>query len=218
MRGLTKVRKNIFIRLLIAVIGQITAALGIALLIKAGIGLGPVDAFNTASSQLIFLTVGTMTILFNFVCVIGQIVIWRKNLAPIQYLQFPVAILFGAMIDFFLIYVLTFDTQSYLFSWVVFIMGILVLTFSLGAINSIQVIFSPLEGFCQALASITRFEFVQYRWAADVILIILAFIFMLIGADSVLREGTIAMMVFFSPLLNFFMKKQTLWFQNIGLI
>lgn len=211
-------KKNKLIRLLIAVLAQITAALGIALLIKAGIGLGPVDAFNTSSSQLVNITIGTMTIFFNIFFVFGQIVVWRKDFLPIQYLQIPVTFLFGGMIDFFLIQVLTFELNSYIISWLIFLLGIIIMSFSIGAINTSRVIYSPLEGFCQALASVTKYNFVHYRWGADIVLIILSFIFVMMGADNVLREGTVAMMLMFSPILNFFMEQQISWFHKAGII
>lgn len=212
------VSKNITIRLIIAVLAQILAAFGIALLIKAGIGLGPIDAFNTAMSQLTGLTVGTMAIIVNVICVFGQIAIWRGKLAKIQYLQFPVAFLFGSMIDFFLIYVLTFDLNSYFTSLIVFILGLIIMSIGIGAINTSNVIFSPIEGFCQAIVDVTGFKFVNCRWGADIVLILLTVVCIVIGADNVLREGTIAVMLFFSPILNFCMNQQIKLFNKFNLI
>lgn len=212
------VKKSMWIRLIIGVLAQIILAMGIALLIKAGIGLGPVDAFNASLSQLTNITVGTMSILFNTFFIIGQIFVWRKNFTPIQYLQIPVTFLLGGMIDFFLIYVLTFEISSYLISVVIFGLGLIIMSFSVGVINTSQVIYSPLEGFCLALESVTSLKFVQYRWSADILFIICSFLFVLMGADNVLREGTIAVMLLFSPILNYFMEQQIVWFNKAGLI
>lgn len=212
------VKKSIWIRLIIAVLAQVILAIGIALLIKAGIGLGPVDAFNASLSQLTDITVGTMSILFNTFFIIGQIFVWRKNFTPIQYLQIPETVILGGMIDFFLIYVLTFEISSYLISVIIFGLGLIIMSFSVGAINTSQVIYSPLEGFCLALESVTSFKFVQYRWGADILFIICSFLFVSMGADNVLREGTIAVMLLFSPILNYFMERQIAWFNKAGLI
>ena len=86
-------------RLLFLCLGLITMAFGVAFSIKAGLGTSPISSVPYVTSEISGLSVGTTTIIMNFIFVLIQIAILRRQYDWFQVLQFPAAILFGFTID-----------------------------------------------------------------------------------------------------------------------
>ena len=85
-------------RIFLLCLGLTVMAFGVALSIKAALGTSPISSVPYVTSVISGLSVGTTTIIMNFLFVLLQIAILRKQYDWFQLLQFPAAILFGTMI------------------------------------------------------------------------------------------------------------------------
>ncbi len=88
-----------FKRLLFLCLGLIIMAFGVAFSIKAALGTSPISSVPYVTSKISGLSVGTTTIIMNFIFVLIQIAILNKDYDCFQLLQLPAAVLFGTMID-----------------------------------------------------------------------------------------------------------------------
>ena len=84
-----------------------------ALALKAAIGVSAWDAFSQTVANIINIKVGTMGIILNCSCILGQIIILKKDFRPIQLLQAAVSIILGVVVNFMLYDVYTFNVSAY---------------------------------------------------------------------------------------------------------
>lgn len=78
-------------RCLFLCLGLIIMAFGVAFSIKAGLGTSPISSLPYVTAEISGLTVGTTTIIMNFLFVLIQIAILRRQYDWFQLLQFPAA-------------------------------------------------------------------------------------------------------------------------------
>ena len=69
--------------------------IGFAFTLKANVGVGAWDALSASLNSLTGIEVGTLGMILNIVCVLGQIIILRKDFKMIQFLQIPLSVLLG---------------------------------------------------------------------------------------------------------------------------
>ena len=91
-----------FRKIVVLVIGVMIVGCSSALTLKAAIGVGAWDALAQTGSSVTSIEVGTVGMCFNFLCILIQIIVLRKKFKIIQFLQIPVSILLGVIINFML--------------------------------------------------------------------------------------------------------------------
>ena len=208
------IKRFLAMLLCICIIGM-----GIALSIKAGIGLGPYDALSTTLSNISLIKVGTITIIINGTCILLQILLLGKNFNKFQYLQVIVIFVLGYVINMFYYNVFTFEVNSYIQRVLLFILATAICGFAVGAIMNINVVYTALEGFLDALAIKTNGDFLKYRWGFDVIAVVMCLLLSYIfNSEYIIREGTIIALIIFSPILGVSMKFQYPYFKKWGLL
>ncbi|SHH97281.1 Uncharacterized membrane protein YczE [Sporobacter termitidis DSM 10068] len=90
-----------FNRIVIYICGLLTLALGIVLNTKANLGVSPIISVPYSIAVIWGQNLGAVTAGFYILFVIGQLVILRKRFRPVQFLQIPLSIIFGVLINFF---------------------------------------------------------------------------------------------------------------------
>lgn len=206
---------------LIALLFFVTmVAVGCALTLKAAIGVGAWDAIAQTGSELLVMPVGTVGIIFNFICIFVQIGILKKKFKPIQLLQFPVSAFFGIIINFVLYDVFgSFIIDGYVMQVGILILGYVVCAFFVGAVMVLDMVTFALEGACMAVTKITTKKFHVLRQLVDVICIIIVLIVAFsFNLPLALREGTIIGMLIFGPLMGIFMKLQKPILKKLNLL
>lgn len=195
------------------------AGCGAALSLKAAIGVSAWDALTQTFSDLIHIKVGTMGMILNCSCIVGQIIILKKDFKPIQLLQAVVSIILGSVINFMLYEVYTFELTAYWQNIALLVLAYILMAMLVGAVMTLNIVTFALEGLCMALERITPFEFAKIRQAVDVISIILCFILSFtLKLPLAVREGTVIGMIMFAPLMGQFMKIENKLFKTWGLI
>ena len=194
-------------RYLFVVLAFIFIGIGSAFTIKANIGLGAWDAIANSVANLFDAKIGTIGMIFNCSCIVGQLVIYRSKFRPVQLLQIPISIMLGTVINFVYYNLLTFPLENYILRVIVCVAALLFLAFAVALIMLIDAITCPLEAFCMALTTITPVKFHVLRQLADVLCIISVFILTLVfKIPLTVGVGTIIGMLIFGPALGKFMK------------
>ncbi len=192
---------------LLTTLGFTIVGIACAFTIKANIGIGAYDAVAKSLSDITHIQVGTMTIIVNSSCVLGQILILKKDFKLLQILQVPMSILLGTVINFVYYNLLTFTLDSYILGIIMYILATLVVAFGVALVMSVNEVTLALEGFCLALTRIIPIDFAKLRQYADflsiAIVVILTLCFQLQWSIGL---GTIIGALIFGPILGIYMK------------
>jgi uncharacterized membrane protein YczE len=112
-------------RYLLLCVGLAIMAFGVAFSIKAGLGTSPISSLPYVTSLIGSMSVGTTTILLHITLILLQILLLRRRFDPIQLIQLPVALIFGALTDFSVWAIHAVPCTSYPMQWVLCGVGIL---------------------------------------------------------------------------------------------
>lgn len=197
----------------------ICAGIGVALTLKASIGVGAWDAMTTSIAVLIDVKIGTMGMILNCTCVLGQLLLLKKEFKIKQFLQIPVSILLGIVVNFILYEVLTgFTLENYYVRFIVFVLAIVIVALSVSSVMVLNVVTFAVEGLCMALSKKINKNFAMLRQGIDILSIVISLILTLVFSQKlILREGTIVGMLLFGPLIGIFMKLLEPVFKNLSL-
>ncbi|MCQ9209929.1 YczE/YyaS/YitT family protein [Granulicatella seriolae] len=194
---------------LLVVLGLVGVGAGVALSVKADIGMSSYDAFATTLANIVSIKVGTMTIIVNTVCVLIQLLFLRKNFEVRRLLQLVAAFVLGYIINFFLYNILgSFIPDNYIVRLIMFLSGQVLVAVSIALMLAINYVSMPLEPTVMVIADYLKKDFAKLRQALDgiliVIILVLTYIF---KTDLTIREGTIIGFIIFAPIMNFFFKR-----------
>lgn len=203
-------------RLLLCILMILLISLGASLTIKAAIGVGAWDALSVTGNSLTGIKVGTIQMLLNFICIGIQLVILKRDFHIRHVLQIGLSILIGIMVNFFLyIFLGHLLLTNYISRLVLFLIGIVIESFAMSIIMTLDVITFPLEGACMAFARRFCFQFHKVRQYSDIVFILIVFLTLILTKETVsIREGTVLMMLLYGPIMGFFMTKCKPFFQK----
>lgn len=120
------------------------------------------------------------------------------------------------MVNFFLyIFLGHLLLTNYISRLVLFLIGIVIESFAMSIIMTLDVITFPLEGACMAFARHFGFQFHKVRQYSDIAFILIVFLTLILTKETVsIREGTVLMMLLYGPIMGFFMTKCKPFFKN----
>lgn len=191
----------------IIVFGFMLVGIGCALTLKASVGIGAWDALASSFSSLVGIEIGTANILLNCSCVLGQIIILKRNFKIPQLLQIPLSILLGVVINVVAYDILSFEVDSLLYGIILYLVASLISAVGVSMVMLVNKVTFALEGFCMAITRILRIQFHSMRQLMDIISIILVLLLsLLFSFELPLGIGTILGILLFGPSLGVFMK------------
>lgn len=198
----------------------IVAATGVALGLKAAVGVGAWDAFSQATSMVTGIKVGTFSMMMNISCVLVQVVVLKKDFKMISFLQIFMAILLGFFVNIVFYEILAnVIIDSYLINMAIYMGSLLVIIMAVALIMSINFLSFPLEAACMAIATKTRLKFGTIRQLVDVFAIIGALLIAISFQNPIpVREGTIIGMLLFGPLIAWFIPRFQPFVKKLGLV
>ena len=181
-------------RLLFLCTGLIIMAFGVAFSIKAALGTSPISSVPYVTSAISGLSVGTTTIIMNFLFVLIQIAILRKQYDWFQLLQLPAAILFGTMIDVAKVILQPINVSGYLSQWILCAIDIFLVAFGVSVEVMANLVTTAGEGIVLAICKVAPIRFGNMKMLFDVTLVCLSILlsFSFLGHLDGVREGTIA--------------------------
>ncbi len=179
-----------------------------AVVLKGGLGMDAWDSLSNTLGIITNIKVGTVGIIVNGSCIIGEYLILKKDFKKLYLLQILPVLVFGVIINFFYYDVLKFEVHSYLFRIFLVLAGFILSSFSVGGVTKLDIITFPLEAFCMSITRICKLSFAQIRQLFDVFSIIVSLLLCFIfGISLTVREGTVIGMLIYAPLMQFFMNK-----------
>ena len=185
-------------RIIFLCLGLTIMAFGAAFSIKAALGTSPISSVPYVTSTISGLSVGTTTIIMNFMFVLIQIAILRKKYDWFQLLQFPAAIVFGTMIDVAEYLLKPVEFSNYLEQWLLCVVGVFLVALGVSVEVMANLVTTAGEGIVLAICQVAPVKFSNMKVAFDVTLVCIsiALSFIFLGHLDGVREGTIAAAVF----------------------
>lgn len=159
--------KQLFKNYAILIIGLFIMSFGVAISVRSDLGTTPISCIPYVLSFAYPLSLGVITILFNTLLVIIQILILRSKFPRVQLLQILVNCIFGYFIDFALSATAWMIPTNYINQWLLCILSCIVIAVGVFfEVNSHAVVL-PGEGVSLAIRSVTNIEFGKLKTGFD---------------------------------------------------
>lgn len=170
--------------------GLIIMTLGVAVSVKSDLGVTPISSIPYTMTVVTGMDLGIATMIFSVVVVLFQILLLRKDYKPINLLQIPIGILFGA----FLTVggrVMNFFPDPTNFTLGFLIMLISTVFVALGVFLYVPTGFVPLppEGFLLAASKLTKIKFSTVKVVCDIAMVIISLVTCLVAIHSLGSVG-----------------------------
>ena len=181
-------------RLLFLCLGLIIMAFGVAFSVKAGLGTSPISSVPYAASEISGLTVGVTTIVMNFLFVVLQIAILRREYDWFQLLQFPAAVVFGCAIDLAEYALAPLPCAGYAQQWLLCLIGIFLVALGVSVEVMANLVTTAGEGVVLAICRVVPVKFGNMKMIFDVTLVCISIApgLIFLRRLSGVREGTVA--------------------------
>ena len=178
--------------------GLMIMAFGVAFSIKGALGTSPISSVPYVTAKISGLSVGTTTIIMNFVFVLIQIAILRSQYDWLQLLQFPAAIVFGTMIDVAGYVLQAIAFSNYVQQWLLCIAGIFLIALGISLEVTANLVTTAGEGIVLAICRVVPVKFSNMKIIFDVTLVCISIVlsFVFLGHLDGVREGTVAVAIF----------------------
>lgn len=207
-------RNELIRRYVLFFISVVIVSGGIASITSGFIGSTPIASPNFVISLHSPLTLGMVTMLFNLLLVVLQVVMLglsevRKNLAELLQ-QVPVCMVFAPSIDLWMLLLSpnAGEVRPYVISWLLVGCGTVALGLGTALEFTANVTMIPGEYFLKVLHRFVRRSFGFMRCCFDILLVLCAVVLSLVftGFEEIegVREGTLFAALFTGPLVRLF--------------
>ena len=185
-------------RIALLCFGLMVMAFGVAFSIKGALGTSPISSVPYVTAKISGLSVGTTTIIMNFIFILIQIAILRRQYEWLQLLQLPAAILFGSMIDAAGQVLQAVIFSNYFQQWFLCIVGIFLVALGISLEVKANLVTTAGEGIVLAICKVTPIKFSNMKIVFDVTLVCISIVLSLVflGHLDGVREGTVAAAIF----------------------
>ena len=175
-------------RIIIYAVGVLVMAFGIAMAIKANIGVAPGSVLPYATSRLTPLSVGMCTTIFHIFFMLLQIAITRKPSLRLLF-QLPMAFVFGFLIDIFL-ELLSLTIPGMAYSILLMIAALIVFSAGIRAIVGANILLMPPDAFAKAAGDIFGWPMSKAKLIFDIaVTLVAALLTLIIAGDAFLAIG-----------------------------
>jgi uncharacterized membrane protein YczE len=211
-------KNNILLKITTFSFGLFVMSLGVALSVKANLGVSPISCIPYILSFKLPFTLGTLTVFFNIFLIIVQILLLRRNYSLIQLLQLPVVFAFGIFIDISLYLVTDLNISNYIWQAFWCLMGCVMIGFGVFLEVKANFTYLPGEGLALAIADTFKKEFGKTKIGLDGSMVIIGLSGSIIFLHQMqgIREGTILAAILVGIIAKFFIEKIHImdsWFQ-----
>lgn len=164
----SRINSRILYNYLVLVVGLFIMSFGVALSVISDLGTTPISCIPNVLKYAVPLSLGTITIIFNFMLIVIQFIILRGDFDHKQWLQIIVTIIFGYFIDFSL-YILNpiIAPTTYLSQWITCIISTFVIAFGVYLEVKSDAILLPGEGVILAIRYKTKMDFGKIKSIFD---------------------------------------------------
>ena len=167
MNNCINLDKSLIKNYAILIIGLFIMSFGVSLSVKSNLGTTPISCIPNVLSFASTLSLGMITIIFNALLILIQILILRRNFPRVQYLQLIVTIIFGYFIDFTLWILKDLILITYIQQWIVCIISCFIIAWGVLLEVKSNAIVLPGEGVSLAIRHVTNIEFGKLKTLFD---------------------------------------------------
>ena len=175
------------IRLPVYMAGMVILCFGIVLNTKTGMGVAAINSVPYSVSRITGLTLGTCTFILYFIFIIAQLII-RRSFSLKIILQFPMALLFGRLVDFF-DNLLNFMAKGYVDGFLLLAAAILLTGFGVTLSVGMDLVPNAADGMVNTLAWAAGWEFGKMKYTFDISMMCLTCIISLVFAHHIIGIG-----------------------------
>lgn len=197
----------------------LVVSLGVALTLKAAVGVGAWDAFGQSISNLSGIKVGTVTMLLNFACVLIELIILRGKFGISQFMQIVISAVIGIGVNFFYYDVLgSLVLRDYPVRVAVLLIAYGINAFAGGCLMMIGLGTFAVEGACKVIGDRLRKPFHVLRQLVDVFCVVICVLLALfLHTPLTVREGSVLGLLVYGPLMGLSVKLLKPIFQKYDL-
>lgn len=203
------IKNKLLIRIITFGIGLFVMAFGVALSVKADLGVSPISCIPYVYSIKMPFTLGQLTIVFNLFLMALQMAVLRKNYRVIQLIQLPVVFAFGLFIDMAMKMVAFINVSNY--AWQAFwcLLSCVILAFGVFLEVKAKITYLPGEGLAMAISETFKKEFGKAKIGVDSAMVIAGIIssFLFLNKLLGIREGTVVAAVLVGFIAKFYSRK-----------
>ena len=194
-------------------------ALGVALSVKANLGVSPISCIPYIYSLNFDFTLGQLTIFMNTLFVIAQFLILRKRYTLLHLSQLAAVSVFGFCIDFAMYLLSGLNVSSYVWqiSWC--LLSCVVIAFGIFLLVKANLTYLPGDGLVVVVADTFKKEFGKLKVGLDSSMVIIgvASSYILMNRLEGVREGTIIAALLVGVLVKFYNSRLSMldsWINN----
>ena len=188
------------------VIGLFVMALGIVLIKRANTGVSPVSVIPSALSNILPLTFGNTTIIFQLFCFLLILAVQRKiDLKTV--LIVPLSIVFGYIIDLYMLF-LNFDGVAIWLRYIICLLGIAATALGIVIIVGANLMLPAPDALMRTISATYKKPLSKVKIAGDATWAVLAIIIELVFCGKVLSVwiGTVLSVILTGKLVGVFGK------------
>ena len=184
-------------------------AFGVVLSIHSKLGTSPISSVPYSFSFIFNLSIGMLTILMHIVMIVLQMFLLKKDFQWHQWLQLPVGIIFGLMIDSLMLWSNTWNIQNYALQMLFCLFSCFMTALGVCFVIKANLVFLAGEGLYAAFSKRFSIEFGTCKTYGDIVLVciaVLSSVFVL-GQIIGVREGTIITALLVGMMVKFLLPK-----------
>lgn len=184
---------NVILRLAVMLFGVALVSASVGLTRATGLGTSPVSCFPATLSYITPLTIGVWTFIMNFIFVLIQIALLRRDFNPVQLLQLPYVFVFSALIDLFVPVFELVPMPNYAVQLLLSIVGCFLTAAGVFLQVKASFLTLPGEGIVLAISRVFKLNFPKVKVAFDTTNVVVAVVVSLAFTGGLfgVREGTI---------------------------
>ena len=173
-------------------LGLFLMAFGVAISVRADLGVSPISCIPYVFSLNSTLTLGELTVVLNVALIILQIGILRRRYRLAQLFQLPAIIVFGLFIDLSMQMLSGLKAPYYLWQLLFCLVSCIVIAFGIALIVRAKLTYLPGEGLAIAITDTFKKDFGKTKISIDSSMVIIGTFSSLImlGQLQGIREGT----------------------------
>lgn len=190
-------------------VGLIVTALGLAICVRADLGISPITTFPYALNQAFpVLSLGTYVFLQHTLFFLLTAALLRKDFKPFQLLLLPCSFLFGYCVDFWELVLRSLILEWYPARVLFLLLGCIIVGFGFSLVSTSKVALEANTAFLNALSLRTKKPYATLKITTDAIFVLAAAAVGLFFLHSIvgIREGTVIALLI-GPFAGFFNKR-----------
>lgn len=203
-------RPEIVKRFLFMIIGLTVTALGLAVCVRADLGISPITTLAFALNKAFpALTLGTYVFFQHVVFFILTVALLRKDFKRFQLLQLPCSFLFGYFVDFWELLLRNLSLNGYIPRILLLLVGCVIVALGFSLSYTSRVALEANTAFLNALSLRTGKPYGTLKTLTDVLIVVMAAVVALIFLHTVvgIREGTVIAALIIGPIAGFFNRR-----------